>query len=130
MRVNGRNRSRQEAEVCFSDRTGRLTPFNREAYPENQGVPTLCLQGATPDVRAYFAEEDGTPPHALCPRRAVVLDRVTPPRSASPHPGAAGRGANASMTKRMLIDDASGHNDIWTDSLTGEVVRFVATLNP
>jgi fermentation-respiration switch protein FrsA (DUF1100 family) len=32
--------------------------------------------------------------------------------------------------KRMLIDDASGHNDIWTDSLTGEVVRFVATLNP
>jgi fermentation-respiration switch protein FrsA (DUF1100 family) len=32
--------------------------------------------------------------------------------------------------KRMLIDDASGHNDIWTDSLTGEVVRFVQTLNP
>ena len=27
--------------------------------------------------------------------------------------------------KRMLIDDASGHNDIWSDSLTAEIVRFV-----
>lgn len=27
--------------------------------------------------------------------------------------------------KRMLIDDASGHNDIWSDGLTAEIVRFV-----
>lgn len=27
--------------------------------------------------------------------------------------------------KRMLIDNASGHNDIWNDGLTAEIVRFV-----
>lgn len=32
--------------------------------------------------------------------------------------------------KRMLIDDSSGHNDIWTDVLAAEIVRFVETLNP
>jgi fermentation-respiration switch protein FrsA (DUF1100 family) len=32
--------------------------------------------------------------------------------------------------KRMLIDDASGHNDIWTDETTAEVVRFAEALNP
>jgi fermentation-respiration switch protein FrsA (DUF1100 family) len=32
--------------------------------------------------------------------------------------------------KRMLIDDASGHNDIWTDRLTAEIARFVETLKP
>ena len=27
--------------------------------------------------------------------------------------------------KRMLIDDASGHNDIWNGGLTAEIIRFV-----
>lgn len=27
--------------------------------------------------------------------------------------------------KNMLIDEASGHNDIWSDGLTAEIVRFV-----
>jgi fermentation-respiration switch protein FrsA (DUF1100 family) len=27
--------------------------------------------------------------------------------------------------KRMLIYDAAGHNDIWNDRLTAEIVRFV-----
>lgn len=27
--------------------------------------------------------------------------------------------------KRMLIYDAAGHNDIWTDDMTAEIVRFV-----
>lgn len=31
--------------------------------------------------------------------------------------------------KRMLIDDAVGHNDIWTDGLTAEIVNFVEALD-
>jgi fermentation-respiration switch protein FrsA (DUF1100 family) len=31
----------------------------------------------------------------------------------------------AADPKRMLIDEASGHNDIWNDALTAEIVRFV-----
>src|SRR5690349_465066 len=50
-------------------------------------------------------EDVGTPPPAFCPRRAAVLDRITPPRSAaSRRRRATRRGANASMTRRMLID--------------------------
>lgn len=30
--------------------------------------------------------------------------------------------------KQMLIDDGSGHNDIWNDSTVGDVIRFVEAL--
>jgi fermentation-respiration switch protein FrsA (DUF1100 family) len=30
--------------------------------------------------------------------------------------------------KQMLIDDGSGHNDIWNDRTVGEVIRFVEGL--
>lgn len=36
--------------------------------------------------------------------------------------------AIAPQPKRMIIDDTAGHNDIWTDRLTAEIVSFVETL--
>ncbi|MCV9966062.1 alpha/beta hydrolase [Pararhizobium sp. BT-229] len=30
--------------------------------------------------------------------------------------------------KQMLIDDGSGHNDIWNDSTVGDVIRFIEAL--
>jgi uncharacterized protein len=36
----------------------------------------------------------------------------------------------ASQPKRMLIYDTAGHNDIWTDDMTAEIVRFAESPTP
>jgi fermentation-respiration switch protein FrsA (DUF1100 family) len=38
--------------------------------------------------------------------------------------------AIAPEPKRMIIDDTAGHNDIWTDRLTAEIVGFAEGTNP